>query len=54
MANFDPFQLPPGGPNFNPLSNDARYNINVDTNGDAKPDLTYRFTFSGGFVDKNS
>ena len=54
VANFDPFQLPPGGPNFNPFSNDARYNIKIDTNGDAKPDLTYRFTFSGGFVDKKT
>jgi len=54
VANFDPFQLPPGGPNFNPFGNDVRYNIKVDTNGDAKPDLTYRFTFTGGFVDKST
>ena len=54
VGNFDPFQLPPGGPNFNPFSNDARYNIKIDTNGDAKPDLTYRFTFTGGFVDKKT
>lgn len=54
IANFDPFQLPPGGPNFNPFSNDARYNLQIDTDGDAVPNLTYRFTFSGGFQDKST
>lgn len=54
IANFDPFQLPAGGPNFNPFSNDVRYNIKINTTGDAKAQLTYRFTFSGGFQDKNT
>ncbi len=54
VADFDPFQLPPGGPNFNPFGDDVRYNLKIDTNGDAKPDLTYRFTFTGGFVDKST
>lgn len=51
IGNYVPFQLPPGGPNFYPFSNDARYNLNIDTDGDAVPNLTYRFTFSGGFQD---
>ena len=54
VANYIPFQDPPGGPNFYPFANDARYNINVDTDGDAVPNLTYRFTFSGGFQDKTT
>ena len=56
IQNVKPFQLPSGGPNFDPFPNqdDVRYNINVDTNGDAKPDLTYRFTFTGGFKDKST
>ncbi|MDQ6649418.1 MAG: DUF4331 domain-containing protein, partial [Actinomycetota bacterium] len=29
IANFIPFQLPAGGPNFYPFSNDVRYNIKV-------------------------
>jgi len=56
IANVKPFQLPGGGPIFDPFPNkdDVRYNINVDTNGDAKPDLTYRFTFTGGYKDKST
>ncbi len=56
IANFDPFQLPAGGPNFNPFGDqdDVRYSIKIDTNGDATPDLEYRFSFSGGFKDKNT
>ncbi|WP_309112298.1 DUF4331 domain-containing protein [Saccharothrix sp.] len=45
IANFAPFQEPNGGPNFYPFATDARYDINVDNDGDAKADLTYRFTF---------
>ena len=54
IANFSPFELPPGGPNFYPFSNDARYNLNIDTDGDAVPNLTYRFTFSGGYQDTST
>jgi hypothetical protein len=54
IANFIPFQLPAGGPNFYPFSNDVRYNIKVNTTGDAKAQLTYRFTFSGGFQNKDT
>ena len=56
IANVKPFQLPAGGPIFDPFpkKDDVRYNINVDTNGDAKPDLTYRFTFTGGYKDKST
>ncbi len=45
IANWLPFQEPAGGPNFYPFADDARYNINIDNNGDAKPDITYRWTF---------
>ncbi|WP_433262279.1 DUF4331 domain-containing protein [Actinosynnema sp. CS-041913] len=45
VANFSPFQEPNGGPNFYPFATDARYDLNVDNDGDAKADLTYRFTF---------
>ena len=50
MANFSPFEEPNGGPNFHPFATDARYNINVDSDGDAKPDAVYRWTFHN--VDK--
>src|SRR5262245_31396538 len=45
LANWIPFEEPNGGPNFYPFATDARYNIYVDNDGDAKPDVTMRFTF---------
>ncbi|HEY7048554.1 MAG TPA: DUF4331 domain-containing protein [Jatrophihabitantaceae bacterium] len=50
IANFIPFEEPNGGPNFYPFATDATYNIKVDSNGDAKPDATFRWTFHN--VDK--
>ena len=54
ITNVKPFQLPAGGPNFDPFGNSVRYNLKINTTGDAKAQLTYRFTFSGGFQDKNT
>ena len=45
LANFNGFQEPGQGPNFYPFDNKARYEIHIDNNGDAKPDVTYRWTF---------
>ncbi|MCU1602941.1 MAG: hypothetical protein JWO22_3650, partial [Frankiales bacterium] len=45
IANWSPFQDPSGGPNFYSWATDAAYDINIDNNGDAKPDITYRWTF---------
>jgi hypothetical protein len=45
IANWFGLQEPNGGPNFYPWATDARYDINIDNDGDAKPDLTYRWTF---------
>ena len=46
IANYIPFQLPQGGPNFYHFSEDVRYEIHIDNNiatpGD---DIIYRFTF---------
>src|SRR3954467_6294589 len=50
VANWIPFEEPNGGPNFYPFATDARYNIYVDNNGDAKPDAIFRWTFQN--VDK--
>ncbi len=47
IANWIPFEDPAGGPNFYPFGADGyRYNIKVDNNGDAKPDITYQWTFT--------
>ncbi|MBC6468822.1 DUF4331 domain-containing protein [Actinomadura alba] len=45
VADFIPFQEPAGGPNFYKFAQDARYEINVDNDGDSLPEFTYRFTF---------
>ncbi len=45
VANWIPFQEPNGGPNFYPFATHARYNIKIDNDGDAEPDITYRWTF---------
>lgn len=45
LANVIPAQDPAAGPNWYTFSPNARYNLKVDTNGDARPDVTYRFEF---------
>lgn len=45
IANWIPFEEPGGGPNFYHFDDNALYNIKIDRDGDAKPDLTYEWTF---------
>ncbi len=45
IANYVPLQEPAGGPNFYEFGDDVRYEIHIDNNGDARPDVTYRFQF---------
>src|SRR6266511_4228468 len=45
IANWIPFEDPAGGPNFYKFATDARYDINIDTDGEGGADLTYRWTF---------
>ena len=45
IANWIPAEDPAAGPNWYRFSERARYSIKVDRNGDAKPDVTYRFRF---------
>jgi len=45
IANYSPLQDAYGGPNFFALDPRAAYDIHVDNNGDALPDLTFRFRF---------
>jgi hypothetical protein len=54
VANYFGFQEPNGGPNFYPWAEDAHYDINIDNDGDAKPDLTYRYTFTTEDKRKNN
>src|SRR5205823_1373610 len=51
VGNWYPFEEPNGGPNFYPFATDARYNINIDNDGDAKADVTYSWTFTNHYRD---
>ncbi len=47
IANWTGFQDPSGGPNFYPWGAEGyQYDIKVDTDGDAMPNKTYRWTFT--------
>lgn len=46
LANYGPLQDAYGGPNYFALDPKALYDINIDNNGDALPDLTFRFRFA--------
>jgi Domain of unknown function (DUF4331) len=45
LANVIPGEDPAAGPNWYTFSPSARYNLTIDTNGDARPNVTYRFQF---------
>ncbi len=51
ISNFQPFQEPGGGPNYFTMDPDAVYEIMIDSNGDAREDLTYQFQFSNTLKD---
>ncbi|WP_436530482.1 DUF4331 domain-containing protein [Actinoplanes sp. HUAS TT8] len=45
IANYVPLQIPASGPNFFEFGDDVLYEIHIDANGDARPDITYQFRF---------
>lgn len=45
VANYLPLQDAYGGPNYFTLDPEARYDINIDNNGDAKADMVFSFQF---------
>jgi len=45
IANYYPGEDPGGGPNFYKFGDDVIYDVNIDNNGDAVADITYRFDF---------
>jgi hypothetical protein len=46
IANYIPLQGPDAGPNFFEFGNDVLYDIHIDNNNDALPEITYRFQFT--------
>src|SRR6185437_13831059 len=45
IANYVPLQGPAAGPNFYEFGDDVLYEIHIDNNGDAQPDITFQFRF---------
>ncbi|RZU49184.1 uncharacterized protein DUF4331 [Krasilnikovia cinnamomea] len=54
VANWQPFEEPNGGPNFYPFAEYTAHDINIDNNGDAKPDIVYRWTFTTTYQNTNT
>lgn len=54
IANYIPFEEPAGGPNFNSFSDNVLYEIKVDSDGDARPDVTYQFRFKSTLQNPNT
>jgi hypothetical protein len=41
-----PLEEPGDAPNYYKFGDNVRYDLNIDRNGDARPDITYRFRFT--------
>ncbi|AGZ44941.1 DUF4331 domain-containing protein [Actinoplanes friuliensis] len=54
VASWQPFEEPNGGPNFYPFAEKTAHDINIDNNGDAKPDITYRWMFTTSYQNPNT
>jgi hypothetical protein len=54
IASWIPFEEPAGGPNFYAWAEGARYDINIDNDHDAKPDVIYRWVFSDHYRNPNT
>ena len=46
IANFNPFEIPYGGPNFSEFADDILYTINVSNSGTSVADISYQFRFT--------
>ncbi len=53
-ANWIPFEEPNGGPNFYPFATNARYKINVDSDGDGVADVVYTWSFTDHIRDDSN
>src|SRR5947209_5480105 len=54
IANYVPFEAPDGGPNFFEFGNDVLYEIHIDNNADALPEITYQFAFQTTLQNPNT
>lgn len=51
IANYQPFQDPWAAPNYFMLDPGARYDINIDNNGDGQEDISFQFRFDNQIQD---
>lgn len=49
LANYSPLQDAYSGPNFHALSDRAYYDFRIDNTGDARANLTFRFSFTNTY-----
>ena len=54
IANYIPFELPDGGPNFFEFGEDVSYDIHIDNTSDGTPDITYHFLFQTRTINLNT
>src|SRR5215469_6517136 len=46
VADYQPLEDPFAGPNYYTMDPEAKYTINLDTNGDALPEISFVFRFA--------
>lgn len=54
VSNSYPFHYPEGGPNYFRFADNAVYAVHIDTNADAKEDVTYAFKFTTQVANGNT
>jgi hypothetical protein len=54
ISTWIPFEEPAGGPNFYAFGQGVRYDVNVDNDHDAKPDVIYRWTFQDHYRSRDT
>jgi hypothetical protein len=54
IASWLPFEEPACGPNFYSWAEGARYDVNIDNDADARPDLVYEWVFSNHYRNPNT
>ncbi len=54
IANYVPLETPAGGPNFYEFGDDVLYEINIDNDGDGRPDVIYQFQFKTKITNPNT
>lgn len=54
VSNWLPFQEPAGGPNFYTFADGVRYETHISNDGDASPEITYRWVFKTHYRNPNT